>query len=432
MSRLLRLLAPVLLVPVFHCAGAEGLGPEPSGELTLQQAITAAMARNPELSASEFDLRAADAQVTQAGLRPNPELAVEFENFGGGGAASGADTLETTLRLGQVLELGGKRARRIDVARAGLDVTTIERQAQQLDLLADVSRRFIDVVAAQESLALADESVRLAERTLSAISTRVDAARSPEAERRRAVIALTRARLDAQRAETALKAARNGLAATWGSSAPAFQSARANLFRLQDVGRWDELLNRLQQSPDFLRFASAARLREAELRLAQAEIRPDLRVEAGLRRFEETNDQAFVAGFSLPLPVWNRNQGAIREAEIRRGQVRVAERAAWVRAQAILSALYAAVRSAGEAVRTLREQALPQAEAALELTQSGYERGRFSYLELAAAQQDLLDVQRDAIAFAADAQHLVVEIERLTNAPLVADSTEQTTESPKP
>jgi cobalt-zinc-cadmium efflux system outer membrane protein len=71
----------------------------------------------------------------------------------------------------------------------------------------------------------------------------------------------------------------------------------------------------------------------------------------------------------------------------------------------------------------LRKDALPQAQQALDQTQYGYERGRFSYLELATAQQDLLDLRAALIEAAADYHRELAEIERLTNEPVAADAT---------
>ena len=88
-----------------------------------------------------------------------------------------------------------------------------------------------------------------------------------------------------------------------------------------------------ERNPDITRFASQARLREAELRLAQAQARPNLAFSVGVRRLEESSDNALVAGFSMPLPVFDRNQGAIREARVRRAQSDAELQAALTRAR---------------------------------------------------------------------------------------------------
>ena len=400
---------------------------EPTGELTLERAVEAALARNPDLEASLYELRAADARVLQSGLRPNPELSAEVENFAGTGAARGVGASETTLSLSQVIELGGKRSLRQTVSGADRELVAIGQQARQLDVLADVTRRFVTVVAAQERASLARTNSDLAQKTLAAIAARVEAARSPQAERSRAQIALTRARLDVQQAEGELRSARQALSALWGSVEPRFTEAAATLFTLDEVQPFAPLLERLERSPDFVSFASEARLRDAELRLAQAQARPDLTLSAGVRRLQETRDQAFVAGFSIPLAFNNRNQGAIREAQIRRDQNRAERIAAFVRARATLFSLYQELTTARTRLETLLKEAVPQAETALAQTQDGYERGRFSFLELSTAQQDVLAVREAAIAAATDYHQSRTEIERLTSEPLSPRTPEQDT-----
>lgn len=388
------------------------------GELTLARAIDAALRSNPDLLASAYELSAAQARIVQADLRPNPEVALELENFAGSGAARGVDALETTLSLSQVVELGGKRESRRIAAEADFDVIGIEQRARELDVLSGVTIRFIDVVASQERVRFAKEAVQLADVTLDAIGVRVDAGRSPEAERSRARIALTRALLDQRQAESGLRATRYALSATWGSPEPTFSAAKAALFDLHPIESFQALLARLELSPDFTRFASEMRLRQAELRLARVQARPNLAFSLGVRRFEEGSDMALVAGVSMPIAIRDRNQGAIREAGVRLGQTEASLVAARTRARASLLGLYQQMGADRARVETLRNEALPQAQLALEQTRNGYDRGRFSFLELVTAQQELLALRAAAIDAAADYHRLLAEVERLTSAAL--------------
>ncbi len=397
---------------------------DPRGELRLADAVAAALAGNPDLAVSAYELAVADARQTQAGLQPNPQFALELENFAGSGVASGADALETTLSLSRVIEMGDKRNYRLDAAAFGRALAGVDQQARQLDVLAEVTRRFIDVVLAQQRVTLARDATALVEQTLAAITQRVEAARSPLAEQSRAEIALTRARIEQQQAESVLLGFRRSLAALWGARSAQFSSATADLFALPQVQPLDTLVTRLAASPDFLRFASETRLREAELRLARAQARPDLNVSLGMRHLQASGDVAMVAGFSLALPWSNRNQGAIREAEVRREQSLAGAAAATVRAEAAIFGLYQELQAVQTRVDSLQRLAIPQAQAALEQTRSGYERGRFSYLELAATQQELLGLRSAAIDAAGDFHLLLAEIERLTGRALATNNAE--------
>lgn len=412
----------LICITGFATAAPAATPPEPRGELTLRQAVATTLARNPDLEVGSFDLLAGDARIAQATLRPNPDASLELEDFAGTGDVRGTDALQTTLSLSQVVELGAKRPRRVDVATADREMLGVELQARELDLLGEVTRRFIDVVAAQERLRLARETVDLVEKSRQAIQKRVDAARTPQAELSRAVIAVTRANLDLEQAQSVLDSARQSLASMWGGAEARFGAAKADLFSLAPLASFEVLLEKLDRNPDFVRFASESRLREAELRLAQAQARPNLTLGLGLRRYEGSNDTALVAGFSIGLPLFDRNQGNIAEAAARRAQSQAQERAARIRARATLYGLFQQVRASRRQLTTLQRDALPQAQAALEQTQTGYDRGRFSYLELATAQQDLLALRTAVIDAAADAHRLTAEIERLTNEPVATTS----------
>src|SRR3546814_2243989 len=106
----------------------------------------------------------------------------------------------------------------------------------------------------------------------------------------------------------------------WGESQPAiggqlFGEVRGDLFVLPPTGDFDELLRRLKTNPDFLRFASETRLREAELRLAATLRKPDLTLSAGVRRLEQSEDNAFVASLSIPLFSGSRARSFVAEAQ---------------------------------------------------------------------------------------------------------------------
>lgn len=204
-----------------------------------------------------------------------------------------------------------------------------------------------------------------------------------------------------------------------------FTQAHADLFALEPVEPFEALVQKLERNPDFVRFASEARLRDAEVRLAQAQARPNVTFNVGVGQFNETRNTGISAGFSMALPLFDRNQGNIREAQVRRAQTDAQRRAAFLRARTAVYGLYQELNAVRTRLQTLRAQALPKAQQALEQTQNGYERGRFSYLELATAQQELLDVRVAVIEAAASYHSELAEIERLTGEPVAAAPIQQ-------
>ena len=192
------LLAALSLLPA-HAEEPEAIA-APVPFLSLSKAIERALAANPALQGFAFALKAQDARITQAGQRPATEVSLDLENALGSDTFSGLDAAEATFSLSQVIELGDKRQLRSAVARSGREVLSVERQAAQLDVLAEVTRRFIAVAAAQEQLTLNQAATALAKGTVDDVALRVRAAKSPEGELLRSRAAFSRAGIEEQRA----------------------------------------------------------------------------------------------------------------------------------------------------------------------------------------------------------------------------------------
>ncbi len=392
--------------------------PVASQALTLASAIEQTLARNPELRVYAPRLTAGRARAELAALRPPLELQAEVQDAFGTGRASGFDIAETTFALSQVVELGGKRGLRADAAAASTALTTAERAAAELDVLAEVTRRFIHVAADQEHLALTMRATTLADDNVTAAAARVAAARAPDVELRRARVTRARVAVEQEHAEHELLTSRRKLAAMWGDNEASFDRVAADLYALPPNEGYEQLVARLASSPDFARFASEERLRDAELRVAEAHARTDLTWRAGLRFLSETNDEALLFGVTLPLNADRRARSEIAAARAEREQTAAQRDAHRVRAEAQLFELFQELRHAITEAGVLRTNVLPEMEAALEATRYAYERGRYSYLEWVDAQRELVDVQRALIDASANAHLYRTEIERLTGEPL--------------
>ncbi|MBT8128410.1 MAG: TolC family protein, partial [Gammaproteobacteria bacterium] len=146
----------VLLVPL-STAFATGLHADDS--LTLDRAIVYVLERSPLLKSADYQAQAAAARIRTARLTPALRTSLEFENFGGSGVVSGSDLLETTLSLSKVLELGDKAGLRGDVAQGEAMLLRNQQDAERLDLVAETTRRFLQVIVDQERLAIAQESI---------------------------------------------------------------------------------------------------------------------------------------------------------------------------------------------------------------------------------------------------------------------------------
>jgi cobalt-zinc-cadmium efflux system outer membrane protein len=389
-------------------------GPTFAAPLTLSDAIMQTLASNPELRVYAPRLLAARERETGAALRPPFQLETDVQDALGTGRASGFDSAETTVAFSQVIELGNKRDLRAEAATAGTSLIDAERAAAELDVLAEVTRRFIHVASDQEHLVVTQRATALANENVEAATARVAAARAPEVELRRARITRARAGVEQEHAEHELLSSRRMLAAMWGDSEATFDSVSADLYTAPQSEGYETLVARLATSPDFARFVSEERLRDAELRVAEAHARSNLTVRAGVRKLHDTDDEAFVFGVTMPLFSRSRADSGVAAAQALREQTAAERESHRVKAEAQLFELFQELRHAITETEILRASVLPEMEAGGGATRGAVEGGRESYLEWVDAQRELIEVQRQLIDASANAHLYRTEIERLT------------------
>lgn len=389
---------------------------EAAGEvLSLQEAIERGLKQNLDLKAFGFELEAQAGRAQQAGARPPPEVQALAENVLGSGERSDLDAAEFTLSLVLSLERGA-RERRVEAARAGGELLATEQRIQRLDVAAEAARRFIDLLEMQQGLAEAEEATALGRTMRETVQKRLQAGQVPRAEVARAEAQLARLGLDEEHAEHQLAAARQRLAAHWGATEPDFGEAQGDLLGLPPLEDYAQLRVQLAQTGDLERLVSEKRLREAEIRVAEARRRPPWQVTAGVRRFEIDDEHAFVVGVSVPLASRSSVQGAVAESRARSAQVDARTEALRVKLESELYGLYQELRHSYSQVATLREQVLPRMTEAAEQARQAYDRGRYGYGEWVWAQRELLEVRRELLRASAQAQRERIEIERLTGA----------------
>ncbi len=386
--------------------------------MTLRQALASALQKNPDLAAFSSELRVSEARLLQAGLRPNPAAALTMEDFAGSGEFGGVAVAQTTLQLSQLIELGGKRSARRDVATSARDLAGSEYELRRMDVLSEVTAKFIAALATQHELALAEQAIEAAESVVRSAEERLAVGKGTVLERRKATVGLARSRIAQEQAGREWQAARYRLAATWGDTTPTFTRVEADLFAVVQPPTFETLAERIAASPALARLEAERRLRLTELELAKSRRTPDLTVGGGVRRFNGPDDFAFVAEVSLPLPLFDRNQGSREEAQALAEVAPLSRFAAESRLRTQLHGLHQELVQAVRTVESIHSEILPQAEESLEIAAEGYRQGRFSYLETADAQETLLAVRQDYIEAAKSYHLLVAEIERLTGQPL--------------
>ena len=392
--------------------------PEPTGVLRLDAALAAALLRNPELSADAYEIRAREAAWVQAGALPNPTLSVEVEDVAGSGDFRNGENAQTTVLLGQLIELGGKRAARVELAASERDLAAWDYEVRRIDVMVATADAFVEVLAAQAQLVLTDEALALARSMQRVATQRLRAGIASPAEEIRAGVQVDVASVEREHAEHELATARHALAATWAGEAPRFERAEGDLERLPRVPSADESARWLEASPSIARWQTELARRDALRASASRSRIPDVTLAAGPRYLSGPDDASLVVAVSVPLPLWNRQRGAIAEAEQRSRQLAVEARAARVRAVMDLATARVALQASSEEAHLLRTRVLPGSERAVEALRRGYEQGRFAQVEVLDAERALLAAREQYLRALVEAHHGAQRIERLTGIPL--------------
>jgi cobalt-zinc-cadmium efflux system outer membrane protein len=155
----------------------------------------------------------------------------------------------------------------------------------------------------------------------------------------------------------------------------------------------DSLTGHIQQNPRIARWANELDQRRAAVDLAKANAIPDVTVGVGVRNFQETNDNAAVAAVSIPLPLFNRNQGEIAKARFGVLKARMDEEAAKAEVRAELEEAYQRMAAAYQEAASLRDTVLPAAKRSYEAFENSYTQGKAEYLDVLDAQRQLLEFQ---------------------------------------
>lgn len=374
--------------------------------LSLSQALDAAFAQNPELAAAGREIGIAEGERRQAGLIPNPELSWEVED-------TRRDTSTTTVTLSQALELGGKRGARIELASAGQSVAQLELERQRNGLRADVVQAFHAALRAQTALELAQQSQALTERGLQVVQGRVKAGQSSPVEVTRAQVQLAQARAQVRRAESQRTVAYQALARLTGNPLASFDRLDASHLSPGPAPRAEALLDKIARTAEWRLAQAQIQRGEAALGSEKARRIPDLTVSLGSQYNREDRERVNVVGLSMPLPLFDRNQGNVLAAARRADQARDLRNAVELRLRSDTRSAVSQWAAAMAEVQAYDRTILPSAQQAVDTATRGFEMGKFGFLDVLDAQRTLIEARGlylDALASATDAR---AQVERI-------------------
>jgi cobalt-zinc-cadmium efflux system outer membrane protein len=370
--------------------------------LTIDQAIQEAIAHNLDLAAIRYNISVAEARQITARLRPNPVLTMTadhldllgtgYNNINNGGPN------EYSVRTDFILERGGKRAARIELAAAGKTVAELELQDFIRKLLFDVESAFLDVQLAKENVTLAEENLRSLNGIVLVNTTRVKSGDLAGVELNRSQIAAMQYQTAVRQAELQLRQAKNRIRLQLGRTTSLEDFDVAAPMRRDDtrITVQDVSARALSQRPDLLEVRQTQARNQADLRLQLAQGKIDYTTGVEYRRQQAPSGMGNSLGFffSTPLPLFNRNQGEIARAEREVAQMAAQVRALEARVNNEVQIAWEQYTSSRGLLEDIEKMMLSKAQDVRQTTEYSYRRGEATFVEFLDAQRAFNDVRQ--------------------------------------
>ena len=383
--------------------------------ISLDEATTLALQANPQLAVALRGREVESGQALQAGVRPNPTLSAEIEDLR-------SRYRNSTLLISQQLETAGKRDMRMAAADASLAIADADIAIAKAETSAKVYAAFYQVLAAQQSQTLATELLQIATLSKETSAKRVLAGKVSPVEETKAKVAEAGAKIELANANQQLATAKKRLSSLWGkgldSSKSAF-TATGELENFKALPTLNDLMAQLPASPQLKKANLAITQKQAFSNIEKAKQTPDVTLSLGARRNEELGGitQA-IFGLSIPIPLFDKNQGGFQSAKAREMQSLDEKTVLENQLATELADAYARRQTQVEASIIYKNDILQGAQSAYEAARKGFEFGKFSFLEVLDAQRTLFQAKTQhiqALALAHQAEADIQSILGLSN-----------------
>ncbi|MGK9369687.1 TolC family protein [Melioribacter sp. Ez-97] len=384
-----------------------------NGELTIEKAVSLAVQNNPELKTLRYEIDALKAAKLQSGLMPNPEFEVEAENILGSKDFNGFNNSEITAVLSQDILLAGKISKRVKVAETNISLAEWDYETKRIEIITAVRKAFQQALAVQLLIEKNEELIEVSKEFIANLQKRVDAGKISPAEVSRAKIILNSLKIDLNRLKSEYENYKSELLSLIYQPDLTIDELIGELEYPVDIPSYDSLLNQLTNNPKLKRYESEYDKQTAIVNLEESKAVPDLTISAGIRRLNDAKANTFLIGASIPLPIFDRNQGAIQEAKIRLDQKKREYFSVKNRLTLQLNVLYERLNTLIETADQLSGESIPEAEDAFQIIKEGNLVGRFAIIDVLDAERTLFELQNQYLNIIGQIHSTQIEIEGL-------------------
>jgi cobalt-zinc-cadmium efflux system outer membrane protein len=403
---------------------------------TLDDALAAFLRSSPELDEARARERSSQADVTQAGLAPNPEASITVGNIplqanvtGSGNGSGLSRNAVSSLALSRAFELGRKREKRVAAATSRVAATRASYDDAVRLARFELARAFWQALVAKEKRVLAEEiRARYAE-TARISRARFEAEDISAADLDKIVLEGSRQENEVADARTSEAVATQELLRLVGPGAPPAVAVAGELAAPPATPPDPAELSRRARDarPDVRGARQRVETARRDLALAEAQAVPDLTLGVSYTHSQATlagdnpDTLAFTAG--LPLPFSHRNQGEVAKARIELETAGRAVAAAEARADREIAEALSRLSAAEEKARRYDEGMLARARRALEVAEKAYRQGAASLLQLLEAERTSIQLRQDALDTLFELRTARLEVDRAAGAVAGAERT---------
>lgn len=364
--------------------------PVATGPVQVDDLVRTAVGQNPRLARASFAIDAAQGRFAQAGLYPNPVLAISADELGD---RMGPGGIITAPQISQEIVTGRKLTLSQAVAAREVDQSTLGLLRERYAVIGSVRAAFYDLYALERRLGVLDELAQLAADAVKNGQILLDNKQIARLDLIQLEVEQARLRSQAESARRELPGARKRLAAAVGNPRLEIGTVAGPF---EDVPKYDAdrtLETVLATHPDIRSAQVAVDRAHAAIHRAEVERIPNVTLTSGYVYQGQNKSNDWLVGLTAPIPIWNRNQGNIRALkaefamagqDVGRVENELAERVA------IALRTYSAAR---ELADRYRDDILPKASDADKLSREAFKLGQFDYVRMVQAQRTVAEAR---------------------------------------
>ena len=401
----------------YFCLGMVCLNCEIFCETTLSfdEAVSKTLNLSPGLRIAENEVTVSAGNKIQSGFYPNPVAGYTVENVSGNKNWQGWGAAESRYEIAQLIELGGKRGYRHKTAQYQYEAARAGLKANQLVTFNKLLKLFTQAAVAQENFKLGVDQTEIAEEVYKTVSDKVEAGKVSLIQQNKAEIARSTAQINVEKAKAEFQKSKERLSALWGAFSPDFDKLVFAFYEIDPPKPFEEYLLNVRNNPELIRSQMQQLAAHENVNLEKSLTIPDVTVTLGYKTARDTGNKGMVFGLSIPIPIFNQNQGNIQKAraEMLKAQNQYIELELALENK--LSIAHKELVRAYNEAELIRATVLKAAMQSFELAKEGYKEGKFEYLDMLDSQKTLFDVKEKYIQSLQKYHQSLADIEYLNS-----------------